>query len=62
MYKILTGFLHDAGRFDDLRQEHLSGTEEVSHHVHAVHERTLDHLERSVEKVARLLDVLVDKL
>ena len=35
--------LHDASRLHHLRQEHLPGAEQVADHVHAVHQRTLDH-------------------
>jgi hypothetical protein len=38
--------LHDAGRFDHLRQEHLAGAEEVADVVHAVHQRAFDDGER----------------
>jgi hypothetical protein len=34
--------LHDAGRFDHLRQEHLAGAEQVADVVHAVHQRAFD--------------------
>src|SRR5216683_603226 len=39
-------FLHDPRRLDDLRQEHLAGAEQVADHVHAVHQRPFDHVER----------------
>ena len=38
--------LHDAGRFDHLRQEHLAGAEQVADVVHAVHQRAFDDGER----------------
>ena len=31
------GFFHDSRRFDDLRQEHLPGAEQIADHVHPVH-------------------------
>ena len=40
------GFFHDSRRFDDLRQEHLPGAEQIADHVHPVHERPFDHVER----------------
>ena len=36
-----SGF-HHAGTLDDLRQEHLAGTEEVTHCVHALHQGLFD--------------------
>ena len=41
------GFLHHASGFDDLRQEHLAGAEQVTHGRHAVHQRTLDDVQRT---------------
>ena len=38
--------LHDARRLHHLRQEHLARAEQVAHHVHAGHQRALDHLDR----------------
>jgi hypothetical protein len=56
--------LHHPRRLDDLRQEHLARAEEVADDVHAVHERTLDHLERaptrSGDLEAQLLGVGLD--
>ena len=39
--------LHHARRLHHLRQEHLAGTEEIADHIHAVHQRTFDHLDRA---------------
>ncbi|OPZ94228.1 MAG: hypothetical protein BWY72_02372 [Bacteroidetes bacterium ADurb.Bin416] len=36
-----SGF-HHTGTLDDLRQEHLPGTEEVTHRVHALHQGLFD--------------------
>jgi hypothetical protein len=36
-----TAFLHHAGGFHHLRQEHLAGAEQVADDVHAVHQRAL---------------------
>ena len=52
--------LHDAGALDHLRQEHLASAEQVADHVHAVHERPLDHRERAVGGLPRLFGVLHD--
>ncbi len=52
--------LHDACRFDDLRQKHLAGAEQVADDVHAVHQRAFDHVKRSHGGKARLLRIGVD--
>ena len=52
--------LHHAGALDHLRQEHLAGTEQVADHVHAVHQRPLDHIERAVGCLPRLFGVVDD--
>ena len=39
--------LHDARAFDHLRQEHLALAEQVAHHVHAVHQRAFNHVQRA---------------
>ena len=41
--------LHDPGTLDHLRQEHLALAKQVSHHVHTVHQRALDHLDGALE-------------
>ena len=43
------GLLHDAGGFDDLREEHLAGAEEVADDGHAVHEGAFDDEEGAAE-------------
>ena len=40
------GLFHYPGRLDNLRQEHLAGTEQVAHDAHSPHQRTLDDLQR----------------
>ena len=55
-------FLHRSRALHDLRQEHLAGAEQVTHDLHAVHQRPLDDLERSGVLLAGLLDVLLDEL
>ena len=44
------GLFHDARALYHLRQKHLAGAEQIAHHVHAVHERTFDHLDRPFEQ------------
>ncbi|MNU89870.1 hypothetical protein D3C71_797220 [compost metagenome] len=39
--------LHHPCRLHHLRQEHLAGTEQIADHVHAIHQRAFDHVERS---------------
>ena len=59
------GRLHDARRLDHLRQEHLALAEQVAHDVHAVHQRTFDHVQRAPALAqylaVRLLGVLRDE-
>ena len=51
---------------DHLRQEHLAAAEQVADHVHAIHQRPFDDLDRPVELLARLFgignDMRVDPL
>ena len=54
-------FHHPRGLYH-LRQEHLAGAEKVADDVHPVHERALDHLDRALEFLSRLLGVLDDPL
>ena len=54
--------LHDAGRLDHLRQEHLARAEQVADDVHAGHQRAFDHVERALGGGARLLGVDLDEL
>ena len=51
---------HHPRRLHHLGQEHLAVAEQVAHHVHTVHQRPLDHLNRAGELLARLLGVLGD--
>ena len=57
---------HHAGRLDHLRQEHLAGTKKIADHIHAVHQRAFDHLDRtsaaSVDLEARRLGVFDHEL
>ena len=52
--------LHHARALDHLRQEHLSGAEEVAHAVHPRHQRPLDHLQGPLGARSGLLRVLLD--
>ncbi len=54
------GLFHDTGALDHLREKHLAVAEEVADHVHAVHQRAFNHLDRPVESVPRFLGVLYD--
>ena len=49
------GLLHHAGAFDHLRQEHLALAKQVTDHVHAVHERAFDHVQRTTALGQNLL-------
>ena len=56
-HEVRDRLLHDARRLHHLRQEHLAGAEEIADHVHAVHQRALDHLDRPRKLEPRLLGV-----
>ena len=45
--KIRYRLLHHASGFHHLRQEHLALAEQIADHVHAVHQRAFDHLNRA---------------
>jgi hypothetical protein len=49
------GFLHHAGGFHHLRQEHLAGAEQVADDVHAVHQRAFDDVDRAPATIERRL-------
>ncbi|CAD0340739.1 hypothetical protein CFBP8129_27570 [Xanthomonas hortorum pv. gardneri] len=50
-------FLHHTCGFDHLRQEHFAGAEQVADHVHAVHQRAFDHIQRARGLLARLFGI-----
>ena len=54
--------LHDAGAFHHLRQEHLSGPEEVADNLHSVHQRPFDHQKGAAQFLASLLGVFLDEV
>ena len=54
------GLLHHARALHHLRQEHLARAEQVADHVHAGHQRALDHEQRPAVLLAGLLGVGVD--
>mmetsp|Transcript_52607 Transcript_52607/g.122457 ORF Transcript_52607/g.122457 Transcript_52607/m.122457 type:complete len:302 (-) Transcript_52607:1127-2032(-) len=56
------GLLHDTCTLDDLGQEHLPGTEEITNDAHALHQWPLDHVQGDPHVRTRLLDVPVDEL
>jgi hypothetical protein len=51
------GLLHDARGLDHLGQEHLAGAEQVADHVHAVHQRAFDDLQRLARRPWRASSV-----
>ena len=51
------GLLHDAGGFDDLREEHLARAEEIADDAHAVHQRAFNDQQRAAEFDAGLFGV-----
>ena len=61
-HQVANSLLHYARGFHHLRQEHLSRAEQIADDVHAVHQRTFDHLERALRTRARFLDVDLDEI
>ncbi len=59
-HEIGDGLFHHPRRLHHLRQEHLAGAEQVADHVHAGHQRPLDHVQRAGGLLPRLLGVLLD--
>ena len=55
--KVRDGLLHGARAFHHLRQEHLARAEEVAHHAHASHKRSLDDSNGLAEFQTRLFDI-----
>ncbi|MGY3107855.1 hypothetical protein ACVWW7_004482 [Bradyrhizobium sp. LM6.9] len=53
--------LHDACGLHHLRQKHLAVAEEVADHVHAGHQRSFDHVERTRRGLAGLFGILLDE-
>ena len=47
-FEVGHGLLHDACGFNHLRQEHFAVTKQIADHVHPVHQRTFDHLNRAI--------------
>ena len=58
--------LHHAGAFHHLRQEHLALAKQITHHVHAVHQRAFDDVQRAAalgqNLAVRLFGVFGDEL
>ena len=51
---------HDAGAFNDLRQEHFSGAEQIAHMIHTTHQWAFDDLERPCVILAGFIDINID--
>ena len=60
--EVRDGALHRARALHDLREEHLPRAEEVADDLHAGHQRPLDHVERALVLLPRLLGVLLDEV
>ena len=60
-FQIRHRLLHDAGGFHHLRQEHFPFTEQVADHVHAVHQRPFDNLNRTRGLLAGFFGIELDK-
>ncbi len=53
--------LHHPRGLDHLGQEHLAGAEQVADHVHPIHQRAFDHIQRTGRLGAGLLGVGLDE-
>ena len=53
------GLLHRAGCLDHLRQEHLSGAEQIAHGVHTGHQRSFDNIHRMLVTGAGLIQIFL---
>ena len=54
------GLFHNASRLDHLGQKHFASAKQVAHHVHAVHQRAFDHLDRTGRLGSGFLGILFD--
>ncbi len=61
-HEIGHGLFHDAGGFDDLRQKHFSGAEQIADDVHASHQRPFDDQDRFAVFLSCFLDVGVNEI
>ena len=57
--KVVDSFFHHTCTLDHLGEEHLPAAEVVTDDGHAFHERTLDHLQRSIIQFPCLLGVFI---
>ncbi len=58
--EIRYGFLHHPGALHHLREKHFAFAKKISHHVHAVHQRPLDDLQRPIVLLERFFQVRFD--
>ena len=49
--------LHHAGAFDHLGQEHFALTKKITNHVHSIHQRAFNHIQRATRVAACFLGV-----
>ncbi len=54
------GLFHDTCTFDHLWQKHAPVTKQVTHHVHAIHQRTFDNVQRLRAIQSGFLGILLD--
>ena len=53
---------HHAGRFHHLRQEHFAFAKQITDHIHAIHQRAFDHLDRTIRRQAAFFGIFVNEL
>src|SRR5690606_32426089 len=61
-HEMVDRFFHDPGRLDDLRQEHLAGTEEITDDIHAIHQWPFNDIQRPLGREPRFFRVIDDVL
>ena len=60
--KVSNGLLHHASGFHHLRQEHFARAKQVTNHVHPVHQRAFNHVQRPLSFEAGGFCIFDDKL
>ena len=60
--QIRNRLLHDTRTFNDLRQKHFPGSEQVANDVHTVHQRPFDHFKRPIRRETGLLRIFENEI
>mmetsp|Transcript_19615 Transcript_19615/g.40968 ORF Transcript_19615/g.40968 Transcript_19615/m.40968 type:complete len:314 (+) Transcript_19615:1027-1968(+) len=60
--QVCDSLLHHARALDDLRQEHLTSTEEISDDAHSLHQWSLNDVQRNLQLLSGLLGIALNEL